>query len=400
MNKSEKEEPVETPEKKKVNLKHRMNRSTRHSPETIKINLEIPELKKLIKKLKKLCYAIGCFNSYTTAMTKMLDNSMFGFSICLQKDEQSGLRKVKISRMKEDEQFEAEITPAMYLNKVRSRQIEIVEKIFKVINEKIRVLEAFLIKEIPEMVKIFQQEQILRVQNTSTSRGSTRLPRETSGYLPRLYEYKPDPNIHKPKRFKMNFTNIVAMRYSYCSHLLFFLNSENKLVVYDLFQQKISQEISQWPFSIKNIILRRNLNFYNSKSLLRVEFKKFDHYVSVEEEKGESAKVVTEKDFENLAYIVLEMKDYFSNFSNNIWFHKRNKWDKYILVFQFHKKNQLFFFYFVYKFKELQEKKRRETLKNASTASRGSSMVNLTRSVSLHKQKTSKFSRMFTKSAR
>ena len=158
---------------------------------------------------------------------------------------------------------------------------------------------------------------------------------------------------------------------------------------------KVCQEISQWPWRIRDLIIRRNLNFYNSKSILRVEFNKLDTYVETTKIDYENSKV-TENDILNFAYNVLEMNEYFHEFSNTVWFHKNNKRDNYILAFQIEKKNQLIFFYYCYKFRKLEDPKRKKE-RNGNSLTRGSSMMNLSRSVTLHKQKKSRMSKMFTK---
>jgi hypothetical protein len=274
-------------------------------------------------------------------------------------------------------------------------QLEMVEKIFKVINKKLTVMEMYLIKALPEIVKIFEQEKILRMTRDNNSKRNGRLRQAIPEIIPKLFEYSKDSNAIKPKKFKLGFANIRAFRYSYCSDLLFLFNSQNTIIVYDLYQTKVVQEISQWPWSIKNLILRRNLNFYNSKSILKVEFNKIDDYMDIDSEVKNSSNIVTENDICNFAYNVQEINEYFSEFSNNVWFHKNNKRDNYIMVFQFEKKNQLIFFYYSYKFRKIENEKK--NAKNGNSLQRGSSMMNLSRSVSLHKQKKSKMSRMFTK---
>lgn len=372
-----------------------MNRSSRNTPEIIKFNLEIPELKKIIKEMKKLTYAIGCFNSYSSALMKMIDYNTFGFNFCLQEGGIDGGKRVKVSRMKEEDETEIHSSSAKYLEKVRKYQIEMVEKIFRVINQKLTKLEAHLIKEMPEIIKIFEKEKILRMEKLHGNKRSARLRNSAPEIIPKLYEYIADSNISKPKRFKLTFQNIIAFRYSYCSDLLFLINSQNTIIVYDLFQMKVCQEISQWPWRIRDLIIRRNLNFYNSKSILRVEFNKLDTYVETTKIDYENSKV-TENDILNFAYNVLDMNEYFNEFSNTVWFHKNNKRDNYIMAFQFEKKNQLIFFYYCYKFRKLEDPKRKKE-RNGNSLTRGKSMMNLSRSVTLHKQKKSRMSKMFTK---
>lgn len=371
--------------------RHRMNRSSRSTQEDVHISLDIPELKTIIRNIKKLGYSVGCFNSYTQALMKMLDQNMCGFSICLQNEKQSDQRKVKVSRTKAED--EGSPNGGDYLNKVRKLQMEMAEKIFRVINTKIATMEAHFLREIPEIRKVFQQAQLLLQEKVNNQR-KARL-REEPDYLPRLFEYKIGANVDKPSQFKsMLMTNIRTMRYTYCSELVFLLDSENTIVIYDLFQRRICHQLNQWPFRIRNFILRRNLNFYNSKSLLKVEFSKFDQFLQRNHDPDQQLGPVTQDDFHDLAYISLSIRDYFIRFSDEIWFHKRGKRDKFILVFQFIKKSQLIFFNFVYKFTKLQIKRRNESIR---TSGRGSSMMNLSRSVSLHKQKTKKFSKMLTR---
>lgn len=384
------------PQKKTMKSRHRMNRSSRQTQEVVSISLDVPELRGIIRNVKKLEYSVGCFNSYTQALMKMLDQSMCGFSICLQRDKDAEHRRVKVSRAsKKGEDTSEGGASSQYLKGVREAQIEMSEKIFREINTKIQKLEEHFLREIPEIRKVFQQARLLLLDKGTSDWASKRTLRTEPEIFPRLKEYSPPKNVGKESQFKtLLLANIVAMRYTYCSDLLFFLDSENRVVIYDLFQRRICHQFSQWPFRLRNLILRRNLNFYNSKSLLKVEFSKFDQFLS----RGSAAEgktgPVTAEEFHDLAFIGLSLKDYFSRFSDEVWFHKRGKRDKYILVFQFFKKRQLMFFNFVYKFTKLQKKTRNESIR---TSQRGSSMVNLSRSVSLHKQKTKKISRLFTR---
>lgn len=381
------------PEKKAVKSRHRMNRSSRQTHEVVHISLDIPELKTIIRNIKKLAYSVGCFNSYTFALMKMLDQNMCGFSVCLQNEPNSDERKIKVTRTKPED----ENSPASprYLGRVRQLQLEMVQKIFKVINSKIAALEAYFLREIPEIRKVFEQAQLLLLEKGQNQRKAKTRLREEPDYLPRLFEYQVGKSVDKASQFKsMLMTNIRAMRYTYCSELVFLLDSDNTIVIYDLFQRRICHQLNQWPFRTRNFILRRNLNFYNSKSLLKVEFSKFDQFLQRGDAHQKEKRIVTQDDFHDLAYISLSVRDYFQRFPDEIWFHKRGKRDKYILVFQFAKKSQLLFFNFVYKFTKLQTKRRNESIR---TSERGSSMMNLSRSVSLHKQKTKKVSRLFTR---
>ena len=384
---------IEEPKSKLMNPKHRMNRSTRPIKQEIKINLNIPELKSMIQNLKKFSYSVGCFNSYTKALMRILDNNMFGFNICLQPENQVNSNKVKVSFKKDKETSSLNTARSTYLKKVRNSQLDMVNQIFREINKKIEKMEAYMIKEIPELKQIFQQTQLLLGENNN--RRAARMQREEPNYFPRLFEYTISSKIEKASQFKnMGFSHIVTMRYTYCSELIFFLNSDNTIIIYDLFQKKICQEINQWPFRIKDLIFRRNLNFYNSTSLLKVEFSKYEQFVDRNESSQTNLEGVNQNDFQSLAFTSLSIKDYFIHFADEIWFHKRGKRDKFILVFQFEKKNQLFFFYFIYKYKKFELKDRNESIRNSK-----SSMMNLSRSISLHKQKTSKFNKFFKKSS-
>lgn len=308
----------------------------------IKVKLVYPQLKKLLFSLKKLEYSVGCFNSCSSALMKILDESMFGFAVFL-KGNSPTEKQVSGCEIGENKLSHLERKRKEYLKLVRQKQQKIGEHIFEPLNLKLEKLESYLVEHIPGFKIIYKNyENQRKMGNKTKKRMQMQNEQIKLQILPRLVTYRAHERSLK-KAFKNLPKNIFNIRFDYCSELIFFLGSNGSVFIYDLAQKKICQHIRDWPFEIIECITRRNLNFYSENSFWVVKFRKFKE-IEFQASFESGSEVVTEESLQQFIHHKRGIRDYFEGFSDEIWFHKEELNDKYLLAFQFAKVNKLFLF--------------------------------------------------------
>lgn len=353
------------------------------------------DFSEMIENIKKLSYAVGCYNAFHSAFLRTLDSSMFGINIGFEQG--SSPYKTKIKDMTK--------TKISLLHFTRQIELMISKEVLTKINNKLKLLEMLMAQEIPNMKSLFREiAEFFQEENNKGTPGKRRASSVPQIRLfPKLEIYDHRTEIFKKRHRSLTFNNIRFMRYDYSSDLIFLVNTENSLIVYDLIQKTIYSTLNQWPFPLSDIKIRRDLNYYTSPDVLKIQYQKFERFSAEEEEDFgmgkmvKSKNLVVEKDIKDLAYSMAETNKYFDDFADNMWFFKRGRVDNYFIACKFESKQQVFFFQFINKFRKFVTSTRKI---NSGKSSKLSSMVSLKQSITLHKKKKSTASKYLNRSTK
>lgn len=299
----------------------------------LKVRLEFPQLRSLLLALKKLEYVVGVFNSFSGALMKMLDESLFGAAVFL-KGAAPETAQVCGSFVDRAALSALENARAEYFDFLREKQTRIAQRVFRPLNEKLRLMEEYLFEHVPGLRLVWQNH---RSEQAFAAGAKSKAPAKQSpapgGLLPRLELYEARPRSLK-NAFKSLPKGAVALRFDYCSEALFVNVGRRSVFMFDLFQKKVVLHLRDFPFALGECITRRNLRFYTEKSKLQVKFHSFNQ-VEVEDSLDADPGAVTEKSLGLFAAQKKVIRDYFRHFSEEVWFHRKEAEDDYALVLTF-----------------------------------------------------------------
>lgn len=290
--------------------------------------------------LKKLVYAIGAFNSYSTALMKIVERSLFG--TVLFTDQASKLHVLDARSQAPQERFE-------YLSEISRLFQKLGEDTIRKINRKMATFEETLSQEIPSLKQMYLEESMPIKSSRKTSRNSSFIKsNDEDAIFPPLYEHAVD---NQPKE-GVTVADVVRVRYPEFSDLLFVQTKHNSVSILDMVERKVRFELTDWPFRIKNLLVRRNLNYFRMvdptrNDLLRIkDLKKTNEGRISKSDVIRSSNVMLENDMRsNLSSLEL-IKNYFETLGSQCGFQKKGIVDSYSLVVETERDSNIYFFNF------------------------------------------------------
>jgi hypothetical protein len=218
----------------------------------------------MIKYLKRLTYAVGCFNTFSSGLMTLLDQSLFGNSLYINSNNEFHLHPdFSLKELSES------VDAMSYLYQIKYEQFHISEMVFKEINIKLSKMEAMIIQEIPEIKSIYK-ESLAYFQSAIKLPQQIKLGRlaDEVHIFPKLFSYR----ISKDSNSHFKLPNIVQMVYANCSELLLLKSINNSLLIFDLKTKQVSYSFKDWPFDLSKILIKRNLNSYKNKLMTQKNF--------------------------------------------------------------------------------------------------------------------------------
>ena len=331
----------------------------------------------IVMLLKQLSYAIGGFNSYSIGLMRMVEDSLFGNLIFVDK-----ARRLQMLRSTPENTSRF----CTYLEEVTRAYEDFSSSTIAQLNAKLDKFEQLVSAEIPNLRNIYMEESIaLKL----AKKGSNKLKDdsfEEEPIFPKLFQFRRRP----AKTFSFDIDDVASIYYPDYSELLFVQTNSNSIVVFDIFQKKVSFRFEEWPFKINKILVRRNLNFFKVVDPNKIRFLSVKDLKKNSEGKIDSSKrflessVMLEMDFRENLFSVEMIKNYFEDLEDKVWFYKDGIVDSYSLILENPKTYELYFFNFKNKQMAIQPDSPKRGNK------RDYSLANLKRSVKEFKSKQSK----------
>lgn len=290
--------------------------------------------------LKKLAYAVGAFNSYSTALMKIVERSFFG--TVLFTDRASKLHVLDARSKLAEEQLE-------YMPEVARLFQKLGEETISRINRKMALFEQTLSEEIPSLKQMYLEESISKNASRRASRHSSlKEAIEEDVIFPPLYEHRSETR----SGHTMTIADVARVHYPEFSDLVFILTKHNTVSILDMVERRVRFELTDWPLKIKNLLVRRNLNYF------RVVDPTKNELLQIKDLKRTSEGRISKSDVIHSSHIMLEnvmrsnlssleiIKSYFQDLGARSWFHKEGIVDSYSMVLESERGGEIYFFNF------------------------------------------------------
>lgn len=317
------------------------------SNETCKSNQEViksSNLKDFFEILVQLTYAVGCYNSYTSGLMKLLENSMFRNSVYI--DTMNNFYVIPDSKNSSKDINNSSIN---YLTKIKNVQEQFSKTIIYGLNKKLRKMESILDKTLPE----FQNSYRDQIDEFGSSlkvpkKGKKNSLKEKKSIFPKLFVYK----INNKNLQITKIENIRDFSYPHCSEMMLLQTTLNQLWIFDLINRQITKKIKNFNFSLSKVLVKRNLSGYQyklmpQKNCIRLnEFLKKIEMVFYEDKKesSKSDAVIFTKDVDSIIHSIKIVNEYFQKMEQHLWINPDFINESFSIIMANDEKNELLYF--------------------------------------------------------